>query len=239
MVSESKRDALIHYEFRFADGRCWQHEVFLTAASEGGRTNALPDWTGLPFHQCNHCPLKVEEVPRCPFAVALVQPVEMLSRHISYEEVEVIVHWRGREIRQHTTLQRGLGSLLGVLGATSGCPHTRMMKAMAWFHLPFSTSDETLYRALGTYLLGQFLRGKRGLSSDWSLEGLRATYRNLRQVNIGMSGRLRSASLEDSSVNGLILLDLLASDTLYALDRYEGELDIFFEEYFPDEESEN
>ncbi len=235
MVADSKSDTLIRYEFRFADGRNWQHEVSLTAAAEGERTTALPDWTGLSFHQCGHCPLKAEEAPRCPFAVALVRPVEMLSKHTSFEEVEVIVRWRGREIRQHTTLQRGLGSLLGALGATSGCPHTRMMKAMAWFHLPFSTSDETLYRALGTYLLGQFLRMKRGQSGDWSLEGLRAIYRNLRQVNLGMSRRLRAAAEEDSSLNGLILLDLLAADTLYALDQYEGELDLFFQEYFDDE----
>lgn len=237
MVAESKRDALIHYEFRFADGRCWQHEVSLYAGVEQRRATALPDWTGLSFHQCGHCPLSPEQSPHCPFAVALVEPVEILSQHTSYEEVEVIVRWRGREIRQHTTLQRGLGSLLGVLGATSGCPHTRMMKAMAWFHLPFSTSDETLYRALGTYLLGQFLRAKRGQSSDWSLEGLRATYRNLRQVNVGMSRRLRAAAEEDSSVNGLILLDLLAADMLYALDQYEGELDLFFQEYFDDADS--
>ncbi|MGE6241122.1 DUF6901 family protein [Ectopseudomonas guguanensis] len=236
MVAELKRDALIHYEFRFADGRCWQHDVFLTALAEEepATTIALPDWTGLSFHQCDHCPLKAHEVPRCPFAMALLRPVEMLTQRNSYEGVEVVVHWRGREIRQHTTLQRGLGSLLGVLGATSGCPHTRMMKAMAWFHLPFSTSDETLYRALGTYLLGQFLRAKRGQASDWSLQGLRDIYRNLRQVNLGMSRRLRAAAEDDSSVNGLILLDLLAADTLYALDQYEGELDLFFQDYFDD-----
>ena len=107
-----------------------------------------------------------------------------------------------------------LGQMSRFLGATSGCPHMRLLKAMAWFHLPFSTSDETLYRALGTYLLGQFLRAKRGQSSDWSLEGLRATYRNLRQVNLGMSRRLRAAAEEDSSLNGLILLDLLAAEAL-------------------------
>ncbi|MCY1558126.1 hypothetical protein D9M68_950340 [compost metagenome] len=47
-----------------------------------------------------------------------------------------------------------------------------------------------------------------------------------------MAARLRAAAEEDSSLNGLILLDLLAADTLYSLDSYEGELDEFFAEYF-------
>ncbi len=103
---------------------------------------------------------------------------------------------------------------------------------MAWFHLPFSGSDETLYRVLGTHLLGQYLRQQRGLSADWSLDSLRELYRNLRLVNLGMTARLREAAVEDSGPNGMILLDLLAADTLYSLDQYEGELDRFFEAFF-------
>jgi hypothetical protein len=102
---------------------------------------------------------------------------------------------------------------------------------MAWFHWPFSNSAETLYRSLGTYLLGQHLRQERGLQPDWAMDGLRDLYRNLRLVNLGMADRLRAAAEEDSSLNGLILLDLLAADTLYSLESYEGELDGYFAEY--------
>nr|WP_237234763.1 hypothetical protein [Pseudomonas sp. TCU-HL1] len=102
---------------------------------------------------------------------------------------------------------------------------------MAWFHWPFCTSAETLYRSLGTYLLGQYLRQMRGLSADFSLGVLRETYQNLRQVNLGMANRLRAAVQEDSSVNGLVLLDLLAADTLYSLENYEGELDAYFKDF--------
>nr|WP_237234766.1 hypothetical protein [Pseudomonas sp. TCU-HL1] len=192
----------------------------------------LPAWVRLGCQQCSHCPLKETDVQFCPFARVLAKPVEVLARSPSYEEVQVTVFWRGREIRQQTTLQRALGSLLGLLGATSGCPHTRMLRAMAWFHWPFSTSAETLYRALGTYLLGQHLRRQRGLEPDWEMDGLREQYRNLRLVNLGMADRLRAAAEEDASLNGLILLDLLAADTLYSLDSYEGELDSYFAEFF-------
>ncbi|WP_439888734.1 DUF6901 family protein [Pseudomonas sp. MBLB4123] len=231
MDLEAADDSLIHYRFLFADGRSWSHRVELQPdAREQGKS--WPDWTRLNVHQCRHCPLRPEQSPHCPFAQALVAPVELLAQSPSYEQVEVEVHWRGRETRRHTTLQRALGSLLGALGATSGCPHTRLLQAMAWFHLPFSGTEETLYRVFGTYLLGQYLRQQRGLTADWSMSGLREVYRNLRLVNLGMTERLRAAVVEDSGPNGMVLLDLLAADTLYSLDQYEGELDRFFEAYF-------
>ncbi len=235
MELEQKAEMPVRYEFRFPDGRLWVHEVDLSAPAAAASVEAGPDWARLDFQQCGHCPLKAAEVHDCPFARALARPVAVLAHSPSYQEVLVTVYWRGREIRQQTTLQRALGSLLGLLGASSGCPHTRMLRAMAWFHWPFSTSAETLYRSLGTYLLGQHLRHERGLEPDWSMDGLRELYRNLRLVNLGMAGRLRAAADEDSSLNGLILLDLLAAETLYSLDSYEGELDGFFAEYFEEE----
>lgn len=69
-------------------------------------------------------------------------------------------------------------------------------------------------------------------SSDWKLEGLRESYRNLRKVNQGIAKRLQAACNEDSSLNGLVLLDLLAADTLYSLEQSEGELDGYFSWYF-------
>ncbi|WP_251702167.1 DUF6901 family protein [Metapseudomonas boanensis] len=235
MTPKAMADSLVRYEFAFPDGHRWSHQVNLAEGEQGPCSQALPDWVRLGFQQCSHCPLDARQVACCPFARALAQPVEVLAHSPSYEEVNVTVFWRGREIRQHTTLQRALGSLLGVLGAACGCPHTRLLKAMAWFHWPFSTSTETLYRALGTYLLGQHLRLQRGLTADWSMAGLRDIYRNLRLVNLGMAGRLRAAAEEDSSLNGLVLLDLLAADTLYSLDSYDGELDEYFADFFEEE----
>ncbi len=232
MALEAADDSNILYRFRFSDGRSWLQSVELEPDAARLAEPQLPAWTRLEFHQCGHCPLRPESTPHCPLAAALVAPVELLAQSPSYERVEVEVHWRGREIRQSTTLQRALGSLLGALSATSGCPQTRLLKAMAWFHLPFSGTDETLYRVFGTYLLGQYLRQQRGLNADWSMTELREVYRNLRLVNLGMTERLRAVTDEDSGPNGMILLDLLAADTLYSLDQYEGELDRFFAVFF-------
>ena len=47
-----------------------------------------------------------------------------------------------------------------------------------------------------------------------------------------MANRLRAAADRDSSVNAIVLLDLLAADTLYSIDQYDGELDPFFQDHF-------
>jgi hypothetical protein len=223
-------ETTIFYEFTFNDGVIWQHQVSLSDETEQSGSEA-PPWTRLEFQQCSHCPLAAREKPHCPYAAILAGPIAGVGQRASFEAVDVWVKNRGREIRQRTSLQRALGSLLGLLGAVSGCPHTRMLRPMARFHWPFSSSHETLYRALGSYLLGQHLRAQRGLAADWSLEGLREIYRNLRLVNLGMSKRLRAAAEEDSGPNSVVLLDLLAADMEYLLDSYEGELDQYFPEF--------
>lgn len=226
-MTQNRNESFIYYRFRFADGQSAEHSINLIGTPQAGEH---AEWTRLGFHQCPHCPLTSDQVSHCPFATALETPVRFLGERLSHTEVDVQVLYRGRDIRQHTTLQRAVGSMLGAIGATSGCPHTNFLRAMAWFHQPFSDNDETLFRALGTYLLGQHLRSIRGLTADWSLEGLRNAYQKLRKVNQGIALRLRSAASEDSSVNGLILLDLLASSTLGYLDEYNDDL----EKYFPD-----
>lgn len=218
----------IVYRFEFSTTLAVEHRIDLFAKTPIADPS---EWTKLDFHQCNHCPLSCDRVLHCPLATALEAPVRVLGDHLSHTEVDVQVLFRGREIRQRTTLQRAAGSMLGAIGATSGCPHTNFLRAMAWFHQPFSNTEETLFRSLGTYLLAQHLRAAHGLDGDWSLDGLREAYGKLRQVNRGIAERLRHAAHEDSSVNGLILLDLLASSALNALQEYEGELDKYFTDY--------
>lgn len=220
--------ALIRYQLDFRDG-CRQ--TFSVALTDEEKVSGSADWSRLAFEQCAHCPLDASKVERCPLAAALEGPVVALAGRASFEEVDVVIDCRDREVRKRTTLQRALGSLLGAISATSGCPHTRLLKTMAWFHQPFSDTEETLFRVFGTYLLGQYLRERNGLEADWKLDGLRELYRDLRLVNLGISRRLRAAASEDASLNGLVLLDLLAADTLYSLERYEGELDRYFAEF--------
>jgi hypothetical protein len=190
-----------------------------------------PEWAKLAFCQCSNCPLDPGEVDYCPFALALAKPLAVLAARNSYDPVQVHVLWRGRTLLQATTLQRVLSSIIGLLGATSGCPHTRILEPMAHFHQPFSQGDETLFRVLGTYLIGQLLRDKQGLSADFSLAQLADHYKQLRQVNQGLARRLRHASAADQSVNGLVLLDILAAETQDLLDDLDESLRPIFTAY--------
>lgn len=219
------------YELVFDDSTIWTCSIPMDVASDWPLRTPLPDWTRLEHCQCDHCPLNPVETPHCPFAAALVEPVEAVWGQASYEAVAVTVQARGRQTRLETTLQRAMGSLLGLLGAMSGCPHTRLLRPMARHHLPFSSSEETRARVIGTYLAGQYVRRNHGLEPDWDLQRLRQAYTGLRQVNQGMSQRLRSLDSEDAGVNSLVLLDLLAADVGYMLEDYDGEMDSDFREF--------
>ena len=217
------------YHFQFMDGRSWTYE--LKIGSEVNDQTPLAPWTELDFYRCKNCPLDSSLSPACPLANGLHPLLEGFKGTESHDHVQVKVDWRGREILQTTTIQRAASSLMGAVSANSGCPHTRFLKPMVWFHQPLSQADETLFRALGSYLLAQKLRAREGKKPDWELENLLNAYQNVRIVNRGISRRIQEASTQDSEINGLILLDLLASDMLNAIENYEGELDGYFAEF--------
>jgi hypothetical protein len=201
----------IRYCFNVGEGR---QEVF--ELKFDGRTLEridkagpdLPDWTRLEFHQCPHCPLIPADHPFCPVAVSLVDVVKRFDRVISYDEVDLEVVTVERRVSQATTAQRGLSSLLGLLFPTSGCPHTAFFKPMVRFHLPLSTKEDTIFRVTGMYLIAQYFLQQEGVSVDFELNGLRRLYENMHQVNKYITERLRSASIKDSSINAVILLDM-------------------------------
>jgi hypothetical protein len=148
--------------------------------------------------------------PHCPLAARLVNIVDRFDGLLSYEEVHLEVITKERRISSVTTAQRGIGSLIGLIIATSGCPHTAVFKPMARFHLPFAGRDETIYRATSMYLLAQYFLKKENREADFTLEGLQRIYRNMEIVNSAIIERLRSATETDSMVNAVAVLDIYA-----------------------------
>ncbi|MEO9523926.1 MULTISPECIES: DUF6901 family protein [Marinobacter] len=224
--------ASVDYYFSFRDGARWEYRLSLD--SEAVDMNYSPkavEWARLEYHQCSHCPLADTGVTYCPYALALIEPARATSHRPSHEVIQLTVVTPAREIRAETTLQRAMGSLMGLIGPFSGCPVTAILRPMARHHLPLSTADETLVRALGMYLVGQYLRDQHGWSADWNMDGLRASYEDLRILNRGMSERLRAAQEEDAGVNSFVLLDILAADVGDVLQGYEGSLDDAFREF--------
>jgi hypothetical protein len=127
-----------------------------------------------------------------------------------YVNAQVEVTTPERTYSAPRTLQKGLSSLVGLLMATCGCPRTRFLMPMARFHLPFSTDEETLYRASTMYLLAQFFRAKQGMVPDLELEGLSDLYRQLQTVNDAMSERLREGARRETASHAIVSLDLFS-----------------------------
>jgi hypothetical protein len=201
----------IQYCFNVGEGRKEIFELKFDARSLeliNKPVQNLPDWTLLGFHQCPHCPLQAADQKYCPVAVSLVDVVKRFDRVISYDEVDLEVTTVERHVSQRTTAQRGISSLLGLLFPTSGCPHTAFFKPMVRFHLPLSTREDTIFRVTGMYLIAQYFLQQEGNPVDFKLTGLRTIYDNMHQVNKHITERLRSASITDSSINAVILLDM-------------------------------
>lgn len=211
----------IQYRFTFPDGVDVQFRLTLDPATTliiDPPPPAPAPWTHLTVHQCANCPLDAQYHRHCPAALRFEPVLKAFSAARSYDPVTVTVTVEARTTIHETTVQKGLASLIGLIFPTSGCPRLTPFRPMARFHLPFATLPETLFRATGMYLLSQYFRQMDGGTGDWTMDGLIGIYSQLEAVNMAMSKRLRKASETDSSVNAVILLDMLAKVLPYALE---------------------
>lgn len=188
----------------------------------------LPHWTRLSFSQCASCPLTERDIPNCPAAVGIVPIVRHGEALISIDQIELKVTTAERIIIQTTTAQRALCSLMGLVIATSGCPHTFFFKPMARYHLPLATEEETVFRACSTYMLSQYFVNQDGKKTDFTMKNLINIYRIMQEVNLAMAARVRSASRTDSSLNAIILLDMYAKAMPYVIRKSLDELRCLF-----------
>lgn len=225
----------IQYCFHMEDG---QKEVFSVALdsermeSRPETSDPLPDWTRLAFHQCDNCTLPSgKDAPRCPAAVNMIGIVDRFTDLLSHDETLVVVSMQERTVSSTTTMQRGVCSLMGLLMATSGCPRMSFFKPMARFHLPFASTDETIWRATSTYLLSQYFTFRNGSEPDVEFDGLTRIYQNIQTVNLAFAKRLRSACHHDSMVNAIILLDTFAKSMPLAIDESLEEIRHLFVPY--------
>ncbi|RMF19527.1 MAG: hypothetical protein D6761_00270 [Candidatus Dadabacteria bacterium] len=191
----------------------------------------LPVWTQLEHQQCSNCPLKPADAPQCPPAANLVTVIEGFKRVYSYETCKVRVETENRVISAETTVESALASLIGLVMATSDCPHLTFFRPMARFHLPFADPEETLFRATGSYLLACYIARLRELDVGFNLEGLAAIYEEVQTVNRAFADRLRFAAEGDGTLNGLVALDLLAQTLPMSIEALLPDIDYLFEPF--------
>ena len=224
----------IQYRIRMPDS---SEEVFDLVLDEknlelvGNIQEDKPEWTRLDHHQCSHCPLVKETYPHCPIATNLSPVVSRFSSILSHDDIYLLIITKERRISQHTTAQKGISALMGLVMATSGCPHTVFFKPMARFHLPLASTEETIYRATSMYMLAQYFLKDKGGKVDMDFEGLKELYRNMQLLNTAFAGRLREATEKDSSINAIVNLDMYAKAMPYVIEDALEEIRYLFTSY--------
>ena len=224
----------ITYTFTFPDQRQEIFEVRLdpkTIEMSGPLPVDLPVWTELDFHKCSHCPLDSSVHPHCPPAARIAEIVDRFAQIMSYQEVHVQVDTPERMVSKNTTAQVGLCALLGLVMASSGCPHTALFKPMAAFHLPLASSEETAYRAASMFLLAQYFLNKETGKADLTMRGLEAFYRSIELLNEHMAQRIRAGIDKDAAINALVELDFFAKNFTFGMEEQLEELRHLFVPY--------
>jgi len=188
---------------------------------------AAPFWTELKFNRCANCPLNELEHPHCPAALQMASTLEPLKALVSFDTVGVTVMQEERTIYAQTSAQQAMGSVLGLIMATAGCPWTDHLRPMARFHLPFASEEETVYRSICMYLLAREIAGAErpaGFAAPGGFAALEDLYENLHIVNRDMSRRLGAATRTDPARNAMALLDSYTTLLPAALERSFDEL---------------
>lgn len=207
------------YKFDFPDGN--QKEFIVnfdkkSLQSELIDENYYPDWAQLEFHQCTNCPLTSEDYLYCPLTVNLVPIIYWCKDLSSYDEVDVIIKSEEREVRAHTSLQRAISSLLGLLMSSSACPKMKFLRPLARFHLPLATHEETIFRAVSATFLKSYFSDKN--NNNDPLAELKEQYQELHDLNRFIANRVRSAIKHDAAVNAIVLLDVLSKSVSFSID---------------------
>lgn len=224
----------IDYLFRFRNGDTREIALLLdenTLALVSEKDIVPSFWSELTFHQCSVCPFDPGRYPHCPIALHLSEVVDMFRDYDSYDDVIVEVCDSQRHYVKETSLQSGLGSLMGVIMVTGGCPVMAPLRPLVRFHLPFASMEETEFRIVSMYLIAQYFRAKNGEKPDLSLDGLQVIYNRVGEVNKSFAGRLRSASTKDANVNALIVLDCFAKGVPFAVRTTLRDYEKYFESY--------
>jgi hypothetical protein len=218
----------VRYEFIFRSGEEFQYQIEIdpTRLEHPAPVSPPPEWARLDVEKCSICPLRSDATEYCPLALRIA-PILSFSPHSAFESVQVRVHKDTMTIESHTTVQEAYRSLIGLIMATSGCPHTGFFKPMAWFHLPFATQDETLFRACATFLFFQFFDPAEP-QAESHYSDLKKVYEQIHIVNQQIAKRLRKASAAESAINALTILDIFAQSIQPTLNQSLQQLEFLF-----------
>ncbi len=234
-MDNSNENVQINYRFIFKNGEEREFPITfnrysLNLASKGNKK--IYQWAELNFCRCPVCTLNEKQYQYCPIALNMIDLVEFFKGATSHEMVDIVIETRERNYTKHTSLQRGLSSLIGIYMVTTGCPTMEKLKPMVLFHLPFASDEETRYRAISMYLMAQYFKYKKGQAPDWDLTDLVKIYDEISILNKHFCERLRNFQVEDASLNAVIILDCFANSVIFSISKNGmNELELLFSGY--------
>ncbi len=203
----------VRYKLIFADGTEKLLELHLRVdnlVTVAWLPATPPDWAALDNHKCSHCPLSSAKHAYCPAALNLSKLVDECNDMDVLDTVKLVVKTADRAVVVSATVQKALGSFIGLLMASSDCPQSAFFRPLARFHLPLATEAETIYRAITSYAMAQFVRRQEGKDGEVSLDGLFEIYADLEIVNTALSKRLKTAGKDGAVAKSLMEWDVFS-----------------------------
>lgn len=179
---------------------------------------AMPDWALLEYKQCPNCPLTIEDSIYCPLAIDVEPVINGFSDFASYDLIDVTIEGKDREVHAKKSMQKVLSALLGLIMASSACPHMQFLRPLARFHSPFASKDETIFRVVSMCLMKQYIEHGENEEVTLSLDELKKKYEELQVLNSAFAKRLKDVIKRDAAVNAVVLLDILSKNVSISLE---------------------
>lgn len=209
------------YRFTFREQITVSFDVkinYQTLLIENDVSHIDNEWAKLKYFKCTNCPLDESKNEYCPLARNLGGVLEFFNALPSYKEAKVAVETNERITYKNTTVQVGVGSLLGIIMASSGCPIIGVLRPLVRFHLPFASLEETEYRVFSTYIFAQYFKFITDDEPDWDLSKLKTAYEQIQIVNRNIVHKLSDVELNDTSRNAVVTLSSFAEYIIFNLE---------------------
>lgn len=212
----------ISYLFHIEDKEDVVFEVLIDSTS---MTHSIPqDFKEPEWSSSFKCSFMTDDKKNCCSLCKCIAYVTNEFKDIKVDTPATIsVRTENRNYTIKQNIKTGLFSILGLYMSTSNCPHFAFLKPMAKFHLPFASDIETVFRSIGTYLLGEYFRFKDGIVPDWDLQALSTLYEQVSKIDLEIAEHLKKISPD--SIEPIMILnsfaDLFTKDIKEKLDKIE------------------
>lgn len=224
------------YKFVFEDGS--EKEVELQLDKETlqiilPENELKPEWARYENFGCHQHVCGSLYGEYCPIALNLQPLIHLFSNLPSFTKAKIYVEANDRTYFKETSIQSGIGSLIGIIMVTSGCTTLSKLRPMVHYHLPFATIEETEFRVFSMYALAQYLKMRKGLEPDWNLADLKKLYEDIQIINRNIAQKIADLEKMDASINAVVILNTFAESVTFSIDDMDfGHLEKIFKGWF-------